>query len=130
MRVPNINEDRRFGSSARDSSGKFITRANALVFAQSPTVVEALAPRLGSMLAMSHQWQYITIESDNQTIMNSLSSKDSVQWEYSTVLEDIASLLSGCSNVILSHAMRYCNLTAEWVAEKAKSGAFPLNWFS
>ncbi|MBA0759525.1 hypothetical protein Gotri_022407, partial [Gossypium trilobum] len=75
---------------ARGSDGLFITGANALIFARSPLVPEALAIRLGSMLAKTQQWRNIILESDNQTVINCLKGKCQPLWEFVAIRDDIS----------------------------------------
>ncbi|MBA0781116.1 hypothetical protein Gotri_002071 [Gossypium trilobum] len=51
---------------ARDSNGKILDEINALVRTKSVQVAEALALRLGSVLAKRWQWESIIFESDNK----------------------------------------------------------------
>ncbi|KAK5845155.1 hypothetical protein PVK06_001309 [Gossypium arboreum] len=74
---------------ARVSDGLFITGANALIFARS-LVPEALAIRLGSMLAKTQQWRNIILESDNQTVINCLKGKCQPLWECVAIRDDIS----------------------------------------
>ncbi|KAK5824563.1 hypothetical protein PVK06_019343 [Gossypium arboreum] len=79
---------------ARGSDGSFITGANALNFAGSPLVAEALAVRLGSMLANTQQWRNTILESDNQTMIKCLKGYCKPLWEYVVVHDDISLLIT------------------------------------
>ncbi|MBA0600773.1 hypothetical protein Gorai_003972 [Gossypium raimondii] len=82
---------------ARDSNGKILDEINALVRTKSVQVPEALALRLGSVLAKRWQWESIIFESDNKELIRSVKNKSFNCWGSLAIEQDIVSLLNSVS---------------------------------
>ncbi|MBA0629995.1 hypothetical protein Godav_002131 [Gossypium davidsonii] len=111
---------------ARDSNGKILDEINALVRAKSVQVAEALALRLGSVLAKRWQWESIIFESDNKELIRSVKNKSFNCSGSLAIEQDIVFLLNSVS-ACLSFIPWTANKAVDWIAECTRKGICPLD---
>lgn len=98
---------------ARDSNGKILDGINVLVRTKCVQVPEALALRLGSVLAKRWQWESIILESDNMGLIHSVKNKSFNCWGSLAIEQDIVSLLNSVSACL--SFIPYGLLIKQWI---------------
>ncbi|KAL4383031.1 hypothetical protein GQ457_15G002040 [Hibiscus cannabinus] len=114
----------------RDEYGKIIKGETLSFISRSASIAEAIAVRLGVLLAINEGWIKAIFESDNKGVITRINSGMFNAWESKAVEMNIFSLKESHPCFSFCFVKRNCNKAADWIARATIKGVCPLDWSS
>lgn len=115
------------GVVCRDSHGNIIALESHLIFATTPLIAEAIAPRDTLLLGQALFIESLVVESGSLDLIQACRKKRRIR-EIDCILQDIWNMSLSFQVVGFTWAKREGNLVAHTIAALMQSGSLATNW--